>query len=317
MAERITTKFCENCGKTNVITAKFCKSCGNTFPEIDIPSFNENPPPQSGPQVPTKPVYPTNVNQPPPMSQPPPTHGIPQNAMGTLAIDPPRAWTGGGILDAIRKFYTKPTRHSAELLEDPKSPSPTILVVLSAVVFGVFFYLQFMTLEFVSVDVAPEYENYFSSQSGRQSFGLTSAAIFFVVIMILWLFGSWLLGNLVRGGLPNTHYVRYNSTRSMRKLTAYLSIPYTLKNILMCFMLLNEKKRQAQVSSSSGSYSFPRIDYITQYSNNYYNISFLSGFIFGFIAAIIFYRVLTRGLGYKGILPGILSVLMVFVGMNL
>ena len=182
-------KFCEECGTVNSLNAKFCQVCGEKFYETSQP-LAEEPLIQQTHDLPRD-DYP-HQNQ----------YSSQQPGSQPLMMSTPTQWHGGGLLHGISSLYKSPTKSAAPLLEDQSSPGTLGLVFVMAALTGLLSYINAMKIEYLNVDVDSAFESQYES-SGIQQTAMQNSIIAFISIFVGWWVGSWILGLLIKGGLPH------------------------------------------------------------------------------------------------------------------
>ncbi|MHA2092008.1 MAG: zinc ribbon domain-containing protein [Candidatus Kariarchaeaceae archaeon] len=293
-------KYCEECGTANAISAKFCQVCGEKFYETSKP-FEEQPliqPPQYHPRD----EY-----------IPPSQHPSQQQGFQPLMMSTPTQWQGGGLIQGIKLLYTSPSESASPLLEDLKSPSSVLLVFILASLAGLISYLDAMKIDYLEIDVDPQFESQYEADTIRLT-AIIAGVFTFAIIFAIWWIWSWILGLIIKGGLPFNSVVRYNASQSMRKLNGYRYVPSIIAQLIRIILLLAEDNRTANVSMGStglGDAPIPKI--VTDYSDFYVTSVLLLSTAASIIAALILYRVIKRGLHHTGIAPALVSMIVIIV----
>lgn len=198
--------FCNNCGAENT-GSEFCPNCGqrtSTAEQVEQPGKYQ----QLG-----------NYGQ---YQQ--------QPQMRT-----PEPWTGGSLVDAVKKMYLNTDLYAKTLIEDMNAPNSYILAAIAIVTSTIAAILA--SAKTVTVYEDAQMESIMSGYSGifsSESMGILSI---FIVILV-WLIGSWILGLFVKGGLPYGTYSHHNVTTAMLKLNAYRLVATLVISIPQIIYLL-------------------------------------------------------------------------------
>jgi hypothetical protein len=291
-------KYCEECGTVNSVNAKFCQVCGEKFYETSKP-FTEQPlvqPPQYHPRD----DY-----------LPPNQHPSPQQGFQPLMMSAPAQWQRGGLLQGIISLYKSPTKSTAPLLEDQSSPTTLGLVFVMAALTGLLSYINEMKTEYLNIDVTAGFESRYEP-SGIQQTAIQNGVFAFAGVFLGWWVGSWVLGLLIKGGLPYDSVVRYNVSQSMRKLNGYRYVPSILVHVIQILLLQGEQDRKANVSMEPVlGVKAPVNTYVSDYSDFYLSTSLFLTLAATIVSAFILYKAIKHGLRHTGIAPAIIAVILV------
>lgn len=315
----ITEKFCEECGKTSPIEVKYCKFCGVEFPVIDHPDYvqanTQTPSPPIQGQIPNQQFQPGQPNfsgQFPPQQQHPQGFPHPQND-GFLMRKPPQVWQGGGLIGASVAFYSNPIETTQSLIEDPQAPNSIWIIILTALSAALVQYFTYLRTDFTELigDDEAFFDNY-TSKEGIQNYAMQGAIGMFILLFITWFILSWLLAQIVKNGLPPDSYLLHAPSKSIRRLTGFLYIPTLFRNIAEVILLQFEDKREASLKESVVfNTSAPEINYLTDFSDQYFLILFVIAFIMAVITAMTLYRSIKYGLNHRGSTPSFIAFLVV------
>lgn len=223
-----------------------------------------------------------------------------------------RRWVGGSLLSAIKAMLISPTKSTPELLEDPNAPSPFPLVFLMAIITGIFTYLDTIKVEYNEVEVDPLLAGRYNAEVIKDT-ALQTAFVAFILTFIFWWVGSWLLGYLIKGGLPPNSYVKYNATQAMRRLNSYRYAPKIITVTIQILLLSREEDRVANVSEGQEILGIPQpqIEFIQDYSAFYIAMVSILTLIGAIIASIMLYKGIKHGLNHQGNAPLIIAILLV------
>ncbi|MHA2250878.1 MAG: zinc ribbon domain-containing protein [Candidatus Kariarchaeaceae archaeon] len=291
-------KYCEDCGALNESEAKFCKVCGLQF----YAAKKEQPF-----------VQPQQQQQPPDSGQFSSLGQFQQTETGfqPVMMHSPRQWYGGNLLQAIKAFFTTTSTSTGELVEDPKAPSPLPLVFLMALISGALAYLDGLKVTYTEVDVDEMYEStYMDSNIGTAA--MTAGFTTFIFVIVAWWVLSWILGLLIKGGLPANSVVKYNASQGMRKIRAYLFVPSIIAESIQLFLLSGEEKRQMKVTMQDTIFGrAPVPEAVVGYSDAYLTASLILPLVASIIGAFFFYKSVKNGLNHLGNAPLIIAILWV------
>lgn len=273
-------------------------------PEDKIPPPQENYPVQD--QIPPTQDY----DQPHSFQNPPPSSPSPQNYGVRPMLAPTRVWTGTGLVDAIGKLHRDPAKTTPELLEDGNAPSPMILVVIIAFTRALVVYFRETNIVYTTIDVSDDFYDAYATEEGIRDAALTAAGFSLILTFIAWWLLSWIMGLVIKGGLPRNNIVRYETTKSMRRFNAYRYVPLIVYNIIYIILIQFEEKRQGIVSMEETfgiQTPFPVIT--SDFSSFFITTVLLISILAYLISATVFYRGIKGGLRHEGITPVFIAMI--------
>jgi len=306
------TKYCPNCGYGNKHSDRFCNNCGT-----DISHLAEGPvkpqyqqPIQQTTQPPPQYQQPQSYAQPPPYQQPP-TYG---QQTGPIVYQL-RSFEGKGLLDATNKILRNPAKTTPELLEDQTAPGSRIFVLIFALLNASLVYMKSVKTEYIEVNVDSSLESQYTTDEGIRELALLNGIGAFLLVFVGWFVGSFIIGLMIRGGLPMNSYVKYNPSQSMRQLGGFRYVPYIVVLIIQIILLNFEDKRQSRVEGD-GTFGQPLPSVINDFSSTYVNISLVLTIASGIFSAYIFRKGVKDGLFHQGISPLLIGIGIVIANLN-
>ncbi len=274
--------FCADCGGKNEPSSIFCENCGKELKAAKPGKYS-----QLG-------DYET------------------QESFSPTMMAGPSTWNQGNLINAAINSYVKPDSTIPPLLEDANAPSPTPIVLIYAFLSAVLTYLITIKVTYtfeegLSEDITQAFEPEVLSVLAS-----VSAIVSFIGVFVVWYIGSWILGALIKTGMPINSPVNLNASVAMRKLNAIRYVPSIFVALLQIILLQVEDNQVFHLTATTvaGTESAT-----TTIVSNFSPLYMMLSFIIIVIALLASLWVLYKGIKATGYQGG--SLMMITVGLGL